>query len=188
VKWLYVVLPALVLLVAGVALPGLLSSTRAANERNAAATLKILASAEADFRGNDRDENKVQDFWTGDVAGLYKLGLIPREIAEADVAPLERLCPKPVPYRGYLFASMDVDRSAGIDERIYRRDTDGSGRKVHNHSKFGFSAFPAEPGVSGTYSFFINEGNTIFRKKDGERLRAWPEDEELKQITSRGDD
>ena len=30
-----------------------------------------MASAEADFRANDRDGNRIQDFWTGDVAQLY---------------------------------------------------------------------------------------------------------------------
>ena len=182
------ILPALVLLLAWMALGGLGPSVRASNERNASATLKSLASAEADFRGNDRDENKVQDFWTGDVAGLYKWGLIPREVAEADVAPVEPLCPKPIPYRGYYFARLDVDRSAPIDDRIYRRDTDGSGRKVHHPSRFGFCAFPAEPGVSGRSSFFINEGNTIFKRAGSERQKAWPEDEELKHIYSGGDD
>jgi len=44
-------------------------------ERNASASLKTLATAEADFRANDRDGNGVNDYGTGDVYGLY--GLIP---------------------------------------------------------------------------------------------------------------
>src|SRR5689334_9677177 len=51
-------------IVAAIAIPGLLSSQRASNERNASASLKTLASAEADFRANDRDNNKINDFWT----------------------------------------------------------------------------------------------------------------------------
>src|SRR5205814_1790487 len=53
--------------------PGLLSSIRAANERSAATSLKTLTTAEADFRANDRDWNHVNDYWTGNVAGLYTM-------------------------------------------------------------------------------------------------------------------
>src|SRR5438094_4854675 len=56
-----------------IAIPGLLSSIRAANERSAATSLKTLTTAEADFRANDRDWNHVNDYWTGDVKGLYTL-------------------------------------------------------------------------------------------------------------------
>jgi len=37
------------------------------------ASLKNMESAEADFRANDRDWNHANDFWTGDVAGLYAM-------------------------------------------------------------------------------------------------------------------
>src|SRR5438552_3594699 len=66
----------------------------AANERNASATLKSLASAEADFRANDRDVNHVNDFWVADVGGLYRvdagqgaLRLIELSAATADAKP-----------------------------------------------------------------------------------------------------
>lgn len=70
------------------------------NERAASAALKTLATAEADYRSNDRDGNEINDYWTGDVAGLYRnqLRLIPRESAEADARPLNPLVPKPVPH------------------------------------------------------------------------------------------
>ena len=44
-----------------------------ANERNASGSLKTLATAQADFRSNDRDANMVNDFWVADVRGLYSL-------------------------------------------------------------------------------------------------------------------
>jgi prepilin-type N-terminal cleavage/methylation domain-containing protein len=71
---------AIIAIIAAIAIPGLLSSQRASNERNASASLKTLASAEADFRGNDRDGNKIQDFWTLDVSGLY--GVVPADSTE----------------------------------------------------------------------------------------------------------
>src|SRR5262252_841220 len=64
---------AVIAVIAAIAIPGLLSSQRASNERNASTSLKTLASAEADFRSNDRDSNHVNDFWTGNVAALYTL-------------------------------------------------------------------------------------------------------------------
>ena len=39
--------------------------------RDAGDSLRTLAAEEADFRGCDRDWNRVNDFWTIDVAGLY---------------------------------------------------------------------------------------------------------------------
>ncbi len=38
--------------------------------------MKTLSAAAEDFRGNDRDGNRIQDFWTADVSGLY--GIEPR--------------------------------------------------------------------------------------------------------------
>src|SRR5215470_5957140 len=64
---------AIIAIIAAIAIPGLLSSQRASNERNASTTLKTLTSAEADFRANDRDWNHVNDFWTADVKGLYTM-------------------------------------------------------------------------------------------------------------------
>src|SRR6185436_15892203 len=69
------------------------------NEASAAASLKTLMSAEADFRANDRDANKVNDFWVADVAALYGLvpatggesiKLIELSVAAADAAPLSK--------------------------------------------------------------------------------------------------
>jgi hypothetical protein len=125
--------------------PGLQSSNRASNERNASINLKVITSAEADFRSNDRDKNGVNDFWTGDVSGLYSLDvgdgplkLIPREVAEADAAPLKPLVPSPVPFKGYLFRALEADfgatprsfswRSADFD---YAVQSTGSVGRIH---------------------------------------------------------
>jgi hypothetical protein len=132
--------------------------SRASNERNAATNMRALMSAEADFRANDRDRNGVNDFWTGDIAGLYKYGLIERGLAEADVAPLVPLVPQPIPYRGYFFKALQQDDSETLPV-VYRQDTDQKSGKVHNLGRFGFVAFPAEPGKSGKAMFLINEYN-----------------------------
>jgi prepilin-type N-terminal cleavage/methylation domain-containing protein len=61
---------AIIAIIAAIAIPGLLQSQRASNERNASASLKTIATAEADFRSNDRDGNRVNDFWTLTCSGL----------------------------------------------------------------------------------------------------------------------
>ena len=70
-----VFITAVVLVIAAIAIPGLISSQLASNERGAATALKTLASAEADFRANDRDKNGVNDFWTADAKTEIKLKL-----------------------------------------------------------------------------------------------------------------
>jgi prepilin-type N-terminal cleavage/methylation domain-containing protein len=65
-----VIVIGLIAVIAAIAIPGLVSAQRAANERNASASLKSAVTANHDFRSNDRDGNRFVDFWTGDVAGL----------------------------------------------------------------------------------------------------------------------
>ncbi len=176
--------------------PAGLGSSNASNERNASASLKTLATAQADFRANDRDNNKINDFWTGDVAGLYTLvpaggkdpiKLIEVSVAAADAAPLNdgadllKFVPL-APKAGYHFRVMTTDNSSGTPEP-YGVDTRGekSRGKVYNASCFGFCVYPAEYGVTGTRTFIINEGNTIFAKDtEGEPVPEWPSDADLR--------
>jgi outer membrane lipoprotein-sorting protein len=167
----------------------------ASNERNASASLKTLATAEADFRANDRDNNHVNDFWTGDVAGLYTIvpaggkdpiKLIELSVAAADGAPLEdgaaitKFAPR-APKAGYYFRVMTSDKSSGTSEP-YQTDTGGTPNrgKLFHTSAFGFCAYPAEYSEGGLRTFIINEGNTVFWKDtEGEPLLEWPSDKEL---------
>lgn len=151
------------------------TSNRARNERDAETGLKILANAQAECRAKDRDGNGVNDFWTGDIAGLYKLGLIDPALAEADVDPLVPLVPKPIPYKGYFYRALDKDDSD--DSEPYPQDTDRQSGKVHHLRKFGFVAFPAEPGATGKYMWIVNENNSAFRHDLSIPVpRNWPAD------------
>lgn len=178
-------LAALVLLfvvIAAIAIPGFLSSQRASNERSASAILKTIASAEADFFGNDRDGNGVRDFWTKDVAGLFyvvppgssvPLMLISPELANADPSrPGAKANP------GYWFEALDKDED-GAD---YRQ---GPG-KDRNLKRFGFRAYPLDRST-GREAFYINDGNTIFRRStEFPLLTRWPTDAELKSWSPHG--
>ena len=73
-----------------------------APEEKIIAGMKVLIIAQADFRANDREGNRVQDYRTGDIAGFYfmtnvrikgnddpSIRLIDRNLAAADAAPLK---------------------------------------------------------------------------------------------------
>jgi type II secretory pathway pseudopilin PulG len=165
-----------------VVVKGWRESRRSANEREASAWLKTLATAEADFRANDRDGNRVQDFWVADVAELYRHGkLIDLSLAEADARPVTPFVPSPIPKSGYFFVAMEFQEGAPGTMVPYGMDTDGSGRKVHNPSSFAFCAYPAEYGVTGRNTFVVNENNTIFKfDSGGMPMIRWPYDGDLK--------
>lgn len=190
-RWIALILIPLAVLVTGLSYREWCSFRLNQNEREASAALKGLPRAEADFRANDRDWNHVNDFWTGDVAGLFyvrpnsgenspEIALIPRAVAEADAKPLKALTSSPVPYHGYYFVALDLDATLkGTGEESYRVDTLGEPRmgKVHNTSKFGFCAYPAEYGVTGRKTFIINENNTLFGiDLGGKPMTEWPDD------------
>jgi hypothetical protein len=177
-----------VLTLAAILAPALRSSQRAANERETATMLKTLASAEADFRSNDRDANGVNDYWTGDVAGLYslkasgrELRLIERSVAEADTCPIRMLGWPYRPRSGYYFQALEADDNEGGE--TYFQNTGGNRPMgdVHHLSKFGFGAYPASRG-DGAYSFVLNENNTVFRFRDVGHVTRWPQDNDLKRL------
>ena len=182
----------ILLVIAAIAIPGLLSSgCRGSSERYASTTLKTIATAEADFRANDRDWNHVNDFWTGDVKGLYTMTsaaekgargdtadpaikLIELSTASADVEPM--MVPAggenlplgnfaiPSAKAGYWYSALNVDLSSGDkSEATYRMDTGGQPQmgKCHHTSKFGFICFPETP--QSKFMFIVNENNTIYR-------------------------
>src|SRR4029450_1021468 len=63
------------------------------NDRTASVGLKILVTAETDFRANDRDGNRLNDYWTGDVKGLYTLtsAVVPGAKANSTLDPSIKL-------------------------------------------------------------------------------------------------
>ena len=155
----------------------------AQNERLASAALKTLAVAEADFRGNDLDQNGVQDFWTGDVATLARLNLIERGVGAADGAPLAPGAGPPVAHHGYYFVAMRWDES-----ETPREDLRQGASKDRHPSKFAFCAYPVKYGVTGRQTFILNEGNTIlWRHREAEPLDHWPSDQDLRHEWAKGD-
>jgi hypothetical protein len=186
------VLGAVVVLFIGVmVIPGLFSSGRASNDRRTHAALKVLASAEADFRGNDRDWNHENDFWTADVKGLYtmkssavagatpnstsdpSIRLIDLSTAAADAdetfysaggenVPLSEFALTSAK-AGYWFAALRADLST-TPPTAYARHAQGKAvmEQVRHESKFGFLMFP-DSLAAARYVYIVNEGNTVYR-------------------------
>jgi hypothetical protein len=153
-------------------------------ERPAATCLKMLSSAEADFRANDRDGDKIAQFWRADVAGLYALRdpkeggairLIELSIAAADDQPVADLTKYAVksPKAGYWFRAI-----RHLDEDPKAPDPD----------RFAFCAFPDNP-AAGKYLFIIDETNALYRSEaKGRRgIEVYPTEEELKSQWSKID-
>jgi len=180
---------AIIAVIAAIAIPSILASQRSSNERNTAASLKTLASAEADFRENDRDWNKVNDFWTANVAGLYtmtsaatagakageEIKLIELSMAAADTDPafpaaagenlaLSNFVIGSTAKAGYWYMALLTDSTLTSAEATYKQDTGGTPDmgSVHNLDKFGFLAYP-DAQAAGKNVFIVNESNTIFR-------------------------
>jgi hypothetical protein len=180
---------------AAIAIPALLQSQRASNERNASTSLKTMASAEADFRSNDRDGNQVDDYWTGDVAGLFCVnpvgtgGLLdsPIKLIEVGMAGADTFnapnagtwytsitaYANPSPKSGYWYLALGSDQGEPGGAVAYRQDTGGSAAMgaVHNHAKFGFLAYP-DSLSAGRTAFIINENNSVFKRTLSANLRV----------------
>jgi len=164
-----------------------------ANERNASVTLKTLATAEADFRANDRDWNHVNDFWVADVSGLYRIfangetiKLIEMAVAVADARPAIpvdatgalpsdektklQIVGKSATKAGYSYCAIEKYEEGGAAVKY----DEGKGR---NTSRFGFCAYPSVYPANGKMTFVITEDNLVFRKDTGgKRVELWPAD------------
>ena len=173
----------IIAIIAAIAIPALLASQRASNERNASASLKTVATAEADFHANDRDGDKLQNFWVGDVAGLYCIPtgtttvpnkLIEISIASADIDDDGSLYASDItsfatigPKAGYWYQVLISDASSGTAVAYGSAGGSGGGATGNNfnNSAFGFLAFPDVFPNSGKVAFIINENNTQFKRQ-----------------------
>jgi prepilin-type N-terminal cleavage/methylation domain-containing protein len=186
-------------IIAALAIPGLISSQRSSHERNSSTSLKTLCVAEADFKANDRDTNKINDYWTADVKGLYTLTslqatgngggtvdpplrLIDLSIAAADADSVT------VPAGGenmdvttfgvlaskggYWYLALTQDGNTTGPEGLYKQDTGGvlPMGSVHNINRYGFISFPDSPSY-GKFVYIVNENAAVFRSATSGNVR-----------------
>ena len=176
------------------AIPHLKQKTIAENEAKAQKTLKMLAEVSAAWRKRDGDRNRMQDYWTLDVAGFYyakdkdgkEWKFIDIETAQADPsaanwANSELSKPyTPIPKNGYYFIAMEKD-GYGNENNIIKTsaDLDGKGypgkKLCCNKTRYGFCAYPAEYGKTGKETFIINQSNDVYwYDKGGQPILQWP--------------
>lgn len=176
-----------------------------ANERNAATCLRACVTAEENLKGNDVDRNGIGDYWTADLRGLYcivmtatkrptaclsDLGMVKADTSpvpekyegidmDGDTSPdttydtsvIEGFSEIPVPKNGYLFKALVEDEQG----EAYAQDTDGTG-STHNYGQYGFCAYPAEYGATGTMTFIVNNiGSVFMRDTRGRPVESWPD-------------
>jgi hypothetical protein len=177
------------------------STQRYHGERNASSRLKTFSTAEADFRANDRDWNRINDFWTADVQGLWgivpangkePIKLIELAAAAADSDPLKGAYPA-IPAEssasvGVWYVALVEDHS--VDPPLRYRDPEVQ------TSSFGFLAYPDDYIDGLKRAIILNERNTLFRRDLTGDIRStertppgpmktpgfanWPSDAELK--------
>jgi hypothetical protein len=138
-------------------------------------SLKTIASAQADYRGNDRDGNGRQDFWRGDISGLYAvvppksremIKLIELSVAGADDQPTGRLADGdegPGHVAQESFAARKP--KAGYFYRALRHSDERPGQL--DPLRFAVCAYPADYPEHGRRTYILSEDNTIYARDLG---------------------
>lgn len=185
---------AIIAVIAAIAIPGLLAAQRAANERNASSSLRIIMTAQADFRANDRDGNRVNDFWTLDIFALY--GLVAPPAGSTTLGPdttsatsIIRLIDMPVasadaasatvgygnisfgasvlngsPKAGYVYRMFE-SQDSGAGPVSLRNDTDGATALYGAaHDRANFAAMAAPESISAGRLLFFVDADNTIWK------------------------
>jgi len=176
---------AIIAIIAAIAIPSLLKSRVVANETSAAGAIRNIHAVEAAMRQNDSDGNGVQDYWTLDWSGFFRVAdgsgnpsaLIDVALAKADGAP-SAAGALPRPYvgpavvagraaekSGYFFRAMTSNEVAPAG--LYQTDgPDGDLNPWENSSKYGFTAFP-QAYLTGMRIFVTIEDGVIWGRDLG---------------------
>ena len=134
------------------------------------ASLKTIATAQADFRSNDRDGNGLSDYWRVDLAGLYAL-----ESGDQTIKLIE-----------LSIAGADKKQSSGIEKFTSHGPKAGywfgalrlAGESEPDPNHFAACAFPDTYGSSGRWSYIISDANVMYGKDlgHGNGPDVFPED------------
>ncbi|HLG43154.1 MAG TPA: prepilin-type N-terminal cleavage/methylation domain-containing protein [Planctomycetota bacterium] len=168
---------AIIAIIAAIAIPGILSATRAANERNASSSLKTIVSAQLIFKGSDTDNNGTNDFWTADIKGLYFIAagtptptpvrMIEVSLAQADgnPDPQSDYTNPPVgtlpstPKAGYWYLTLTTyEQPKGTTNNPLGR---------RNQDRFGYTTVPSGYPSTGRVIFILSENWNMFKRDPG---------------------
>ncbi|MEK7468257.1 MAG: hypothetical protein AAB074_12660 [Planctomycetota bacterium] len=126
----------------------------AQGEASAPDGLARIAAQQESLRKDDLDGNGVQDYWTEDIAGLYRFQLARHgrpesmgiDVARADGA--EATGAPPIPRDGYLFRTV-----VGVDSL----------------TQFAATAYPRTHGEDGFLTFYIDQRGIVWKRDQGGR-------------------
>jgi len=140
---------ALIAIVAAIAIPSLLRSKLEANHTAAAATLRVIASAQSNFRRMDSDGDgqpnyatHLRDLYYAKDTSGQPIQLIDRGLADADAS-----AGGGIPRNGYLFADLA---------------TDASGNPYDRQNDFAVCAWPAAYNRTGLYTYVIDATGSVY--------------------------
>jgi prepilin-type N-terminal cleavage/methylation domain-containing protein len=179
-------------LIAAIAVPALLSAQRTSNERSASTSMRTFTIALNDFRGNDRDGDRTQNYWIRDLYSLHALcpstngttpptpsvdtqiKLIDAALAAADGSgqdPVAGALPPSqtvgawTPKATYVFRQFINYEGAGASTVAYGATTQGSigaYGNAWNYTKFGVMACPVSY-TTGRKVYIVCETGTIWQ-------------------------
>ncbi len=124
----------------------------ALGESSAPEALRLVARQQEVLKANDMDENGVKDYWTGDIAGLYRLQMARRgrpEIMGPDVANADSASgdgSPAIPRDGYLLRTVP-----GVNSLV----------------EFAATAFPHVRGEDGFLTFYVDERGVVWKRDIG---------------------
>ena len=141
-----------------------------------------VQAAQDNFRRNDGDSNGEEDYWTGDVAGLWRYTSIG---SSSQIAALANADPNALPahgrpgvkepYFGYWICTMTTDP----DGQPYAQDPDGDGVATTNPDRYGFCIYPATYGGKTVITYIFDEHEEVWQKHiGGQPQPTWPDDPE----------
>ncbi len=140
--------------------------------------MKTITSAQADFRANDRDGNRINDFWRKDIAGLYTL--IPEHDRRRNPAH-----PEPIKLIELSIAAADDRPTTDIDTYAVRSAKGGYRYRTlrfededePDPDRFAACAFP-DSRSAGRWTYIISHWNTVYKKDlgSGRGIHTYPAD------------
>jgi hypothetical protein len=91
-----------------------------------------------------------EGYWTGDIAELYRMGVIPRAMGEADSAPIRPLIDRPRPYHGYYFVAMETGPGP-----FWYESAEPLKQSARHENRYAYCAYPDDKGPPGRRIYLI---------------------------------
>lgn len=173
---------AIIGIIAMIAIPAILESRKAANEKAGMSALRTIMAAEETFRQVNGDRNPVTNYWAADVWGLYgiqdatggKRAWIDQAVGASDYNHQSVATgannTSPADYDIAAFPASEQSQS-GYFVAVFLRDgngnaiqedLDGDGNAYESSTKYAFQAFPEEYDSTGNNGFIVNQEGTIW--------------------------